>query len=147
MTKAKNITNQARNDAEFIARAPEVSLFMCCFGGVNELKALNASIKDGKISQKDFEASFNMALRQFCNVAEATVRFDIIWPVFSYGRFSPFFWRWYNWWDDYLCKLNVMQMSHVRWLASERSPEVEKFRPPGSWIDYRQNPAFTVISD
>lgn len=133
-------------DARFLQTAPEISVFMACFGLVNELKVLHAKRETG-LGEREFDRRFNGVLSQFCSVADSTYRFDLVLPVRGYGQFSSFFWRWFNWWDDYLKALTPLQISHIEWLASERSPDVNEFRPPGDWLAHRSDPAFTIFTE
>lgn len=135
---------RARLDAEFLAAAPEVSVFMACFGLVNELKVLNEWRSKGFIAEREFDNRFNCVLSTFSLVADATWRFDLLLPVIGYGAFSTCFWRWFNWWDDYIKAMSPLQVSHVEWLARDRSPDVNQFRPTGDWLGHRGDPAFTI---
>jgi hypothetical protein len=142
-TKPKKAA-RSRLDADFLLFAPEVSIFMACFGLVNELKVLNDFRRKDCISEREFDNRFNGVLSTFSLVADATWRFDLLLPVLDYGKFSTCFWRWFNWWDDYIKTLPPMQLSHVEWLAKVCSHDVDQFRPSGDWINHRGDPAFTI---
>src|SRR5689334_9259609 len=79
--------------------APEVSVFMACCGIVDELRGVACAFNAHQISKRLFMAKSKGILARLHDVAEITERFDIVLPVIEYGRFSPFFWRWFNWWD------------------------------------------------
>jgi len=83
-------------------------------------------------------------LSQLASTAEATERFDIVLPVMDYGQFSPYFWRWYNWWDDYLKGLQSREINLIDRMARNRKPGVEGYRPEGDWNRYRHTPAFRL---
>lgn len=132
-------------DNEFLREAPEVSVFLACFGIINELRHLEQTFRAGRINDQAFFEQFNDVLRQLTQVAEATERFDILWPVIDYGKFSPFFWRWFNWWDDYLQELTPRQLGQLERLARGRRPTVNQHRPREDWVRYRGTPAFTLV--
>src|SRR5215469_3923317 len=93
---------QVEKDNEFLRDAPEVSIFLACLGMIDELRHLEQAFRASSISDQHFFEEFNEILGQLTHAVEATERFDVLWPVMDYGRYSPFFWRWFNWWDDYL---------------------------------------------
>ncbi|HVV70682.1 MAG TPA: hypothetical protein VHI52_04145, partial [Verrucomicrobiae bacterium] len=62
-----------------------------------------------------------------------------------YGCFSPFFWRWFNWWDDYMKALSSSEIGQIDRLARGRKPAVEDYRPDGSWLRYRHTPSFRLV--
>src|SRR6266403_1925373 len=93
---------QVERDSGFLCDAPEVSIFLACLGMVDELRHLERAFRASAMSEQIFFEKFNEILGQLTRAAEATERFDLLRPVIDYGRFSPFFWRWFNWWDDYL---------------------------------------------
>lgn len=145
-TKPKKAA-RARLDAEFLAAAPEVSIFMACFGLVNELKVLHKWRERGDLTERDFDNRFNCALSTFSLVADATWRFDLLLPVMGYAKFSTCFWRWFNWWDDYIKAQPPMQLAHIEWLAKVCSHDVDQFRPAGDWLEHRSDPAFTISTE
>ena len=132
-------------DNEFLREAPEVSIFLACLGMVDELRHLERAFTQGKIGDREFFEKFNEVLGQLSQLAEATERFDIVWPVVDYGKFSPFFWRWFNWWDDYLQGLTPRQLGQLERQARGRKPIVEQHRPSEHWISHRGTPAFTLV--
>jgi hypothetical protein len=84
-------------------------------------------------------------LGQLNAAADATERFDIVLPVMDYGRFSPFFWRWFNWWDDYFKELTSRQSCQIERLAREAKQSAEHYRPREDWVRYRHTPAFNLV--
>lgn len=134
-----------RQDKEVLANAPEVSLFIHCLVMVNQLRALERGFKNGEIERSAFLDKSNAVLGQFSDAVTATERFDIVLPVVDYGEFSSFFWRWFNWWDDYFKGLNALQIVEIERMARERAREVAAYRPEGHWIRYRHTPAFTLV--
>jgi hypothetical protein len=136
---------QLEQDSEILKTAPEVSVFIHCLVMVNQLRALERSYKHEDINRGAFLDKSNAVLGQFNKAVAATERFDIVFPVIDYGRFSPFFWRWFNWWDDYFKCLTAIQITEIERLARERFPGVQTFRPKADWVEYRQNPAFTLV--
>jgi hypothetical protein len=136
---------QVEQDNEFLTTAPEVSIVLACLGMIDELRHLERSFKASAMSDQTFFEQFNEILGQLTRAAEATERFDVVWPVMDYGKFSPFFWRWFNWWDDYLQGLTPRQIGHLERLARGRKPSVNRHRPYEDWLRYRQTPAFTLV--
>jgi hypothetical protein len=132
-------------DKGFLQDAPEVCIFLACFGMINELRHLELACKAGVMSDQSFFAQFNEILGQLASAVEATERFDVLWPVMDYGKFSPFFWRWFNWWDDYLQGLTPKQLGNLERMARGRKPSVNRHRPREHWIQYRHTPAFTLV--
>jgi hypothetical protein len=143
-TKPKKVRTE---DKEFAVNAAEVSVFMACFGLVNELKTIHAALHKEELSNEEFGQKFNALLSQLCYVADSTTRFDIVLPVERYGQFSSFFWRWFNWWDDYLKALPPQVIIALRMATKEANLGfLARYRPSGSWIDYRKDPPFTVVN-
>lgn len=136
---------QVEQDNEFLTTAPEVSIFLACLGMIDELRHLEGSFKASAMSDQSFFEQFNQILGQLTRATEATERFDVLWPVMDYGKFSPFFWRWFNWWDDYLQGLTPRQIGQLERLARGRKPSVKRHRPREDWVRYRQTPAFTLV--
>src|ERR1043166_338444 len=92
---------QVEQNKEFLLNAPEISIFMSCCVLVNELRSLERSFTGGEMTKNAFLDRSNKVLGKLNETVDATERFDIMLPVMDYGRFSPFFWRWLHWWDDY----------------------------------------------
>ena len=134
-----------RQDKEFLSNATEVCLFLVCLGLVNELRRLEAATKRGELTRRDLSCKARVVLAQLNETADATERFDIVMPVMGYGQFSPFFWRWFNWWDDYLKGLSLARLGHLARQARKRVQTVNGYRPENHWMNYRQTPAFSLI--
>ena len=132
-------------DKEFLLNAPEVSLFIACLGLVNELRGLEAAFKRGESTRRDFQDRAKAVLAHLNETVDATERFDIVMPVMGYGQFSPFFWRWFNWWDDYFKGLTLAQICQIARQARERVPAVNDYRPESHWVSYRHAPAITLV--
>ena len=130
---------------EFLRNAPEVSVFITCLGLVNELRGSEAAFKRGESTQRDFQDKASTVLAHLNVTVDATERFDIVMPVMGYGQFSPFFWRWFNWWDDYLKGLSLTQLDDLARQAQERVQTVDGYRPENHWVTYRNTPAFTLL--
>ena len=136
---------RVERDNEFLREAPEVSIFLACYGMVEELRNLERAFRSSDLNDKGFFEEFNQVLTQLSQIAEATERFDVLLPVMDYGQFSPFFWRWFNWWDDYLRELSPRQLASVERLARERKPALTQHRPKEDWVRYRHTPAFCLV--
>jgi hypothetical protein len=141
-TATKKIVIQ--RDKEFLLNAPEVSVFVVCLGLVSELSALDYALKHGELSSRAFSQKANAVLAHLNETAAATERFDIVMPVMSHGQYSPFFWRWFNWWGDYLKALSSTEFSEVARQALARVPTVNEYRPASDWATCRNTPAFTI---
>src|SRR5437588_1161647 len=141
--KAKLVVRQ---DRKFLRDAPELSVFMACLCLVKELRTLKAQSHDGKLTRAAFLESCNAVVAQFTDTVEATERFDIVLPVIEFGCFSPFFWSWFNWREDYFKRLSSRQIAHLERLGRERLPALDDRRPQGHWLRYRQTPAFTMVT-
>ena len=135
------------DNALFLETAPEISVYMALQGLVQALYEVNGKKSlDCKIAP-DIDTKLLMYNALFARVAdliEATYRFGILRPViivipeeYVY-EFSPFVWRWYNWWTDYMNTMSPKQIEDLWRMHTEHDPELFKIRPPGHWIAYRQ---------
>lgn len=138
-------TAQVRQEKEVLLTEPEVSLFISCLVMVNQLRGLERAFKGGEFGLNAFLDKSNAVLSQLTETVAATERFDIVLPVMDYGQFSPFFWRWFNWWDDYFKGLSPAQISQIERSARERARNVDDYRPGEHWLSYRHTPAFTLV--
>ncbi len=136
---------QLRKDNKFLVEGPEVSVFLACLGSMNQLRSLEFAFRRGGLQDSAFFEHFNTVLAHLASIAEATERFDIVMPVMDYGCFSPFFWRWFNWWDDYLKSLSTDEIGQIERLARMRKPAAERYRPEGDWVHYRHTAAFRLV--
>ena len=141
MPKAKNHSQVPTEQVtELLLDAPEVSVFMTCGGLVNELRGLERTFERGEINESILLEKSKAVLAALRTAVLATERFDIVSPVTSDGQFSPFFWRWFNWWEDYFKGLTVTQIGELERLARERLAIVNDHRPTGHWIHYADDP-------
>ena len=145
MPKSKlNAEPQVEKEKDFLPDAPEVSCFLSCQAAVNQLRGLSSAFEGGEISANPFLARFKAVLEQLGPMVAATERFDIVMPVLGEGQFSPYFWRWFNWWEDYFRQLTPGEIEKIADLASERLLAVNAFRPNQDWSTCRATPAFTL---
>jgi hypothetical protein len=108
------------------------------------MRGLEGAFESGEISESILLEKCKAVLVSLKTTAVATERFDIVVPVTSHGQFSPFFWRWFNWWEDYFGGLTVAQIGELERLARERSTAVNEYRPGGHWVTYRHDPGFAL---
>lgn len=146
MVKPKTKTSEAATEKEnsFFLGAPEISVFVACCVMVNELRALERSFQMGDLTPSAFQEKSRKVLDRLSEAAKATQRFDIVMPVVEWGHFSPFFWRWFNWWDDYLKALTPSQVAETERRARERGSLIEDLRPKDHWVSYRNTPAICL---
>lgn len=131
-------------EKEFLLEAPEVSIFLACVAAVNQLRALAAKYESGELSRVAFSRRSTVIVADLSELACATERFDILCPVFEFGSFSPFFWRWYNWWHDFLKDYSPRQVNQLVQEA-EGGKWACGTHPKSDWLRYRQTPAFALI--
>lgn len=143
-TKVKSKSLAARDQA-FLQVAPEVSIFLACVSAVNELRQLATAYECGEVTRRTFSHESSSVVAGLNELAASTERFDIVCPVMEFGKFSPFFWRWFNWWNDYIKELTPRQISHLERLAREGEPTVNEQRPKADWVRYRHTPAFALV--
>lgn len=125
--------------------APEISVFLICRAMVEELRNLAGAFNAQEITRRGFMARCKTVVSQLNEAVAATERFDVVLPVMDFGQFSPFFWRWFNWWDDYLKDLTPGQVAQIEWLASHLKPAADAHRPREHWLRYRQGAAFSLV--
>jgi hypothetical protein len=140
--KPKSHASQCETEREqtFFLGAPEISVFVACCVMINELRGLRRSQQLGDVTETAFRQKTKSILERLSDAAEATHRFDIVFPVMAGGNFSPFFWRWFNWWDDYLKALTPSQVAEAERRAHEGRSLLDDLRPKGHWIAYRSTP-------
>ena len=136
---------RVERDKEFLLQAPEICIFMACSSLVGELRALASALQGGEIKRRDCLEKSEVVLVQLLEAATATERFDIVLPVMGYGRFSPFFWKWFNWWDDYVKGRTPRQLSKLEQLARERKTCIKRYRPKNDWMKHRTTAAFLIV--
>lgn len=142
--KAKTAEPTIEKDKAFFAGAPEISIFVACCVLVNELRGLERSLHEGDIPRKSFDEKSKAVLDRLCEAVDATQRFDLVMPVIEPGRFSPFFWSWFNWWDDYLKALTPSEVAEAERRARERGSLIDDLRPKDHWVSYRNTPAICI---
>jgi len=144
--KSKVKTSEAaiEKDKAFFAGAPEISIFVACCVLVNELRGLERSIEVGDITRNSFDEKSKGLLERLCEAVDATYRFDVVLPVIGPGRFSPFFWSWFNWWDDYLKALTPSEVAEAERRARERGSLIDDLRPKDHWVNYRNIPSISL---
>ena len=136
---------EVERDQVFYLGAPEISVFVACCVMVNELRGLQRSLQTGDITQTAFQDKTKPILDRLNEAADATQRFDVLFPVMASEQFSPFFWRWFNWWDDYFKKLTPMQVEEIERLGRERDSTLRDYRPRDHWLSCRHTPAFILV--
>jgi hypothetical protein len=130
----------AEQGSDLLLNAPEVFVFMTCCGLVNELRGLERAFESGEINESILLEKSKVVLASLRAAVAATERFDIVAPVTNDGQFSPFFWRWFNWWEDYFKGLTVTQIGELERRARERMAMVDDHRPSGHWMNCRDDP-------
>jgi len=135
-------------DTEFLLNAPEIYIFAACRHIVERILAIQGAATAGEISPTRYREWVSPLLLQFRGLAEATERFDIVFPVTSEGGFSPFFWRWFNWWYDYRQSLTPKKLERVHRLQDTFDPAALDYRPTGHWLKHRATPilGFNVLN-
>ena len=124
-------------DTDFLLNAPEIYIFAACRHIVERILAIQAAATAGEISATRYREWVSPLSFQLRGLAGATERFDIVFPVNSEGVFSPFFWRWFNWWYDYRQSLSPRKLQHVHRLQDTYDPAALDYRPEGHWVNYR----------
>jgi len=145
MPKATQIKVRIIRGSNGLRTAPEISVFIACRGMVDELRRLACAFNAQQMTKRLFMGKCKAVLASLHEAAEITERFDVVLPVVDYGQFSPFFWRWFNWWDDYMQGLTPRQIGQLERLARERKPTLDRHRPREDWLRYRHTPAFSLV--
>lgn len=142
-TKTKSKVRPERGE-KFLLESPEVSIFLACAAAVNELRCLACCYESGELTRVAFSRQSTSVVAELSQVAAATERFDILCPILEFGKFSPFFWRWFNWWNDFLKDLTPRQVSYLVRSSREGTASAAR-RPKDDWIRYRHTPAFVLV--
>jgi len=124
-------------DTEFLFRAPEIYVFSACSHVVDLVVAAREAAGAGAEDAAACDERLRVLFSQLWGLAVATQRFDIILPLMSDGTLSPFFWRWFNWWQDYRKALTPEELDQVRGLLENSDPGALEFRPSGDWLTHR----------
>ena len=127
----KTKTTSRDDNLQALATMPEISVFMASYYGFRQYERPDLT-----------EPEREQLVQVLDDTVEATYRFCIVWPVMvdlkGQRKYSPFFWRWFNWWFDWLIlKHTPEQLQYLSQLAQSRSPELLEWRPPGDWLHYR----------
>src|SRR5205807_1955444 len=129
-------------DTEFLLNASEIYIFSASRQVVEQLWTAEQSVKSGELDASAFVERGMRLFGQLSTLAEATGRFGIITPFSPEFGFSPFFWRWFNWWYDYHDGLSPQQLEHIHRLQETHDPAALQYRPYGDWLAYPDNPPF-----
>lgn len=138
-------------DTEFLLNAQEIYIFSACRHILEQLQAVQGAVNAGQSGLSRPPERVNLLINQLRGLAQATERFDIVVPWTPEAGFSPFFWRWFNWWHDYRQSLTRKQLERVHRLQDAFDPAVLKYRPGGDWLRFRETPPsglnLTVLSE
>jgi hypothetical protein len=157
-------TQLPRPPRDILNEGPEICVWMTAFGCLNEMHDILVLYRDGVIDKKAYFKRTNKMLVELADVADAATRFELVLPVcltpnykeelaslddiFVDVTFHPVFWRWFNWWDDYIRAVRAESKEaaeRIYLVAMERLPELETYRPSGTWLKYRSNPSILLI--
>jgi hypothetical protein len=146
MPKAKIKSKLAvQRDELFLIEGPEVSIFLACASRVDELRVLARDYECGELTRIAFSRRSTIVVAELCKLVAATERFDIVHPLMDFGKFSPFFWSWYNWWHDFLWDFTPDQVCYLERKARESGSARSAHRPKNDWVQYRHTPAFALV--
>jgi hypothetical protein len=151
-------TNHPSGQDQLLA-CPEISVWMSAMGCLRTIGEYQVAWQSNTLSDRAYFRSVNSSLLELAASAEATHRFDVVLPVtvqntwwgrkarereFLEVQIYPPFWRWYNWWGDYLLSMIQSDRDFLYKLVLEQRPEVENYRPPGDWLKHRAEPALIL---
>ena len=138
----------------------EICVWMTAFGCLSSMNEFQTARSARVLTDKQYFKKSNACLISLAETADATHRFGVLLPAtvephfrkvarerddaFLKIDFSPSFWRWYNWWNDYINTLSIAERKHVYYLAMERLPGLDAYRPTGDWLTYRSNPVLVL---
>jgi hypothetical protein len=134
----------AEPDRELLLLMPEIFIFSSCLEIIQKMRRLELKFQKGRMKRSVFLKRITLLLSHLAEMAGATERFNILTPVPGVGQFSPFFWRWFNWWNDYRRTLTRAEISHLERLGKAGNAELDNYRPAGDWLHYRQAPALAL---
>lgn len=139
---------------------PEISVWMTAFGCLREISDISAAYQAKKLTPEKYYRSVNHMLVELAETADDTHRFGVLLPSsiepnykkrvsalkdgFVQVEFSLSFWRWFNWWDDYMKSMPPVARNELYKLVTYRLPEVENYRPDGDWISHRKEPGLVL---
>lgn len=164
MTNAQlESTTGGGGDKDLLLSVPEISVWMTAFGCLRSVDEYLVEWRGDRITEKQYFKSINACLVNLAETADATHRFGVLLPstiephyrkhmrelddAFLKVDFSPSFWRWYNWWSDYINTLKAYERKHVYHLAMERLRGLEAYRPAGDWLHHRSNPVLVLSTN
>lgn len=119
---------------------PEVCVWMGVLGCLSALSDC--------VARQDYKKG-NDALLEMAHYADYTHRFGLVLPCsiqdfekirlpegsFLQVRFTFTFWKWYTWWQDYLCGMDPFSRACLNRFAEQKEwDKVRKYRPPADWI-------------
>ena len=131
-------------EREFLLHAPEVLLFSACLGIIQKVLTLERTFHSPENQPSRIYSSNQRPVFPTHAHGGSHGAIDIVMPVTDFGRFSPAFWRWFNWWDDYRRSLTPTEIDRLERLAQTRAPTINDYRPEGDWQTYRQAPPFRL---
>jgi hypothetical protein len=126
---------------------------MAAYGCLVALDEAAVKYRSQQVGEEGFYAQSNAILVNLAEIAEETHRFGVVMPLAienGYKKqlkkleqemlrpaFSSTFWKWYNWWGDYIKALSPDEVTHVYQLATMHLPQLARFRPDGDWLNHR----------
>lgn len=141
MPEAKlDLTVMEEFDTEFLLHAPEIYIFSACRHVVELFRAAERGASAEETRPPADADRFDRLFAQLIALAQATERFDILVPFTLESSFSPFFWRWFNWWRDYRQGLKPKELDRIHRLQDSGDPAALDYRPTGDWLTYRDTP-------
>jgi hypothetical protein len=151
---------ELEDDNALLTDSPELSVWMAAFGCLQCINELKSARHSNIVCEDEYFRTVNGWLANLMETAHATHRFDVVLPVTadaSYPRylkenirlflpvqFYSTFWRWYNWWSDYMHDLPEADRKELHRLYQDHLPEIKDYRPKGDWLRYRPDPALIL---
>jgi hypothetical protein len=124
----------ADQNPEVLLHVPEIFVFSACLRAVQELGVLERTIRFGEMDTRTFVLRFKGVLCRLIKMSQVTQRFGVGAPVGKDGQFSPSFWGWFNFWNEYRKQLSSAQIDEIERLVRERLDTVNHHRPEGEWL-------------
>src|SRR5208282_4354493 len=118
---SENVKERDRKLDRELLEAPEICIWMAIHGGLLFITDLWGEYCQRKITRKEFIKRANVSLLELAKMADTVHRFNVVMPshldrsqhrgkkledALIQPDFSSPFWRWYNWWSDYIGKLS-----------------------------------------
>jgi len=117
---------------------------MACLLLVNELRRLACAFQGGDINENTLLEKSSAVIGELNQSVAATEQFDIVLPVLGPGRFSPCFWRWFNWWEDHFGQLTVTEIAQFESSSGKQTSGLRQRQTKAHWLNWRDTPAFTL---